>query len=323
MEFPPVIRFFVEKVRRFGLENTSQIYYGVYRGLVTNAQDPEKRGRIQAVVETIHGIGPQNAPDVWIDPAFSGAGGGRGTFWPPDEGDSVWVTFDCGDPSFPLMYWGGWFGTDELPAESGMALGYGEEGYPEKRGFRTRAGHTFVVDDEKDKEAIKLVWHKPDAGDASLTDRTKSSDVSKGDFSLFEMDAKGSVTLANKNGSRVQMDAEGGNIVVLDENGNSVTLDKDGIKLIDKDANLISIEKGDITLVCKGNLNITCKSVNMKTAGNFLVDNSVLSAVLGEPLLAWLASHTHNIVLPAPSTPTTPAIPPPPPAILSKNVKLK
>ena len=318
---PNTLPQFLDFLVKHGLEYFGK-HYGVYRGVVTDNKDPQQRGRIQAHVRVLQ----SNPPDVWIDPAFTGAGAGRGMFWPPDIGDGVRVSFDRGDAGKPVIYWGGWFGTeeDELPTGN-LGFGYdapAPDGKPTKRGFKTRAGHLISFEDKADEEAVRLAWHKPDPGELDDPEVSASPDGGKNAF--IDIDKNGSISLANANGARCLLDAENANNVLIDENGNSITTDKDGIKLIDKDGNLITIEKGDITLVCKGNLNITCKSVNLKAGGSYLSDNAVLSAVLGEPLIAWLASHTHNAPqAPSGTIPTLPPLVPPTPALLSKNVKLK
>jgi hypothetical protein len=313
---PVSLTQFLDFLIKYGLEHFGK-YYGVYRGVVVDNKDPEQRGRVQAHVRGMQGT----PPDVWIDPAFTGAGEGRGMFWPPEVGDGVRVSFDRGDPGKPVIYWGGWFGTedDDLPT-GGLGFGYdgpAPAGKPTKRGFKTRAGHLLSFEDKADEEAVRLAWHKPDPGE--LDDPEVSANSDGGLNAFIDIDKNGSVSLANSKGARCILDAEKGNNVLLDEHGNSISSDKDGIKLIDKDGNFITLAKGDITLSTSGNLNITCKSVNLKTGGTFLVDNATDQAVLGTKLIAYLASHTH----PHPMGPTSPPTVPPTPSLLSKNVKLK
>ena len=142
---------FLNNLLIHGLEYFKK-YYGVYRGTVTATNDPQNRGRIQAHVPT---VGQQFALNVWIDPAFRGAGNDRGMFWPPEVGDSVRVAFTQGDPSCPCMYWGGWYGTGDMPSE------LAPEGSPTKRGFITRGGHSLLFDDTEGEESLEITWHKP------------------------------------------------------------------------------------------------------------------------------------------------------------------
>lgn len=137
-------------------------YYGIYRGQVTENRDPEGKGRIYALVPA---VGQQQALEHWIYPAQDGAGSNRGSFWPPEIGDSVWVSFAKGDPSKPLVYWGGWFGGSELPSE----FAYTND-RPEKRGFITRGGHRLIFNDEPGNESIELSWHKPSSDPESRRD---------------------------------------------------------------------------------------------------------------------------------------------------------
>lgn len=153
---------FFENLVRFGLEYFKR-YYGIYRGIVTDNRDPLKRGRIYARVP---GVGQQAAPEVWIYPAMEGAGQDRGSFWPPEIGDSVWVSFSNGDPSKPLVYWSGWYGESkgkgisDLPAEFAY-----QDDSPVRRGFVTRGGHRVVFSDAEGDERVEIAWHKPKASE--------------------------------------------------------------------------------------------------------------------------------------------------------------
>jgi len=61
-------------------------------------------------------------------------------------------------------------------------------------------------------------------------------------------------------------------------------------------------------------------TVNVGAGGVLLgADLATFSAVLGEPLMTWLATHNHGTGV----GPSTPPIIPPPPTILSQSIKLK
>ena len=289
------LELFLELLTLHGLEHYRK-FYGVYRGQVTRVDDPEKRGRIQAHVPAAL---QNTAPDVWIDPAFDGAGTDRGFFWPPEVGDSVRVCFERGDPRKPCLYWGGWYGAPasrngatEVPSELGYPAGTNTP--PKRRGLVTRMGHTLVFDDTSGSEAVRVSWHLPEAGDTALTDGTATANRSTGQTAFLEFNKDG-VKVQNANGSHVHLDVTGRRIYVEDENGNKVTLDADGAKIqavrtIDMLANFVN-----------------------------LVNGNDAHAVRGEDLMQWLAGHTHN----TPMGPSSPPVVPPPAKILSKNVRLK
>lgn len=85
------------------LKNQLKSYLGKYRGIVTNTDDPEKRGRIKAMVPKVLGKYDSN----WALPAFT-----PGTFIIPREGAGVWIEFEEGDPNKPV-WTGVWFGEGE------------------------------------------------------------------------------------------------------------------------------------------------------------------------------------------------------------------
>ena len=111
-------------------------FFGKYRGVVTNVEDPEKLGRIVAQVPEVL----QEMPSPWALPATPFAGPGHGLVLIPEVGDGVWIEFEAGDPSRPI-WTGGWWGPDELPAPGDVQV----------RALVTTAGHKFVLND-KDKE---------------------------------------------------------------------------------------------------------------------------------------------------------------------------
>jgi len=294
----------------------------VYRGTVTRNDDPEARGRIQVKVGD---VGHTLAPDVWVDPAFDGAGAQRGQFWPPEVGDSVRVSFEAGQTDSPIIYWGGWFGGAEVPNEMAPK----KDSPPRQRGFTTRAGHQLIFSDVPGNEFVRLVWHKPATGDASLTDAKETADREVGDFTFMEFTNDGSIRLSTKNGALVSLDTEESNILILSEQGHSVSLTGDGINLVDKNGtNMVTIADGTVNVVAGDAVNISGKSVNLDTGTVFLGSQAKFSAVIGEQLIAWLATHTH-LTPGVPSgpaaggTPTLPPVPPPPPTILSRVVKLR
>jgi uncharacterized protein involved in type VI secretion and phage assembly len=115
-------------------ENVRSHYYGKYRGLVVDVDDPEKLGRITAQVPEI--LHEEVSP--WALPAVPFAGPKHGLVLIPEVGDGVWIEFEAGDPSRPI-WTGGWWGPGELPDPGGT----------QTRVLVTSTGHKFVLDDLK------------------------------------------------------------------------------------------------------------------------------------------------------------------------------
>lgn len=86
-------------------------YYGKYRGTVSSNDDPERRGRIQAMVPDVLGL----TPSSWAMPCVPIAGKQEGTFLVPQLGAGVWIEFEQGDPDFPIWTGGFWGSSSEVP----------------------------------------------------------------------------------------------------------------------------------------------------------------------------------------------------------------
>lgn len=91
-------------------EGESDHFYGKYRGLVINNQDPMNQGRLQAMVPEVLG----EIPSGWAVPCSPYAGTQAGFFAIPPIGAGVWIEFEAGDPSRPIWV-GGWWGVAEVP----------------------------------------------------------------------------------------------------------------------------------------------------------------------------------------------------------------
>lgn len=273
----------LEKLVRFGLEAFRK-YYGTYRGVVLDNRDPEKRGRILVSVSAV-GHPENQGPARWVDPVFAGAAKKMGTFWPPEIKDTVWVSFAYGDPSQPQHYYGGWFGKDEVPDK----LGYNadKEPIPMRRGFRTKAGHTLVLNDEPGKESIELYW--------------------KDESTFLKINEKQIVTVQTK-ASYLLLDPEAKKVEVKDEKGSTITLDDKGVTV--KSSKDINMEGKKVTI--KGSeILLDSSKVTLDTGGAQGVPK-------GQDLLTWLNAHLH----PTGVGPSGPPAAPASPALLSTKVKV-
>ena len=142
-------------------ESMRSRFFGKYRGIVTNVEDPEKLGRIVAQVPEVL----QEMPSPWALPATPFAGPGHGLVLIPE----VWIEFEAGDPSRPI-WTGGWWGPNELPAPGDVQV----------RALVTTAGHKFVLND-KDKE-IQLL-HSGGA-ELKMTDNDITLTIGQSEFKM-------------------------------------------------------------------------------------------------------------------------------------------
>ena len=292
---------FLENLQLNKLEGL-RLYYGYYRAEVFRNDDPEKRGRIQA---RIPNVGQISVMDRWIEPSFDSAGSNRGMFNPPEKGDSVWVGFEIGDPGKPLVYFGGWYGSPDNKSEVPSELAYGST-YPDRRGWVTRMGHSFIFDETVNGETVTLQWHKAATGDSAISDRSKTADRTKGDFASLVFSNDG-ITIKNKNQSTISLSTKDKGISITDENNNSITMDKTGI-----------------TVKSSKDITFQADKIFHKANKVFLGQGGIGSPVArATELVSWLRLHTHLVVaLPNPSGVTIPTLPPtlPPPSSISSTV---
>jgi len=171
---------FINDIVVYGLEYFNR-FYGPYRGRVISNKDPQKTGRI--IVEVPRALLPPKNSE-WVFPMMHGAGMGHGVFWPPEEGDYVFVFFDNGDYRRPLGYMGGWYANNEVHTE----LSPEDDGSPKTRGFCTPGGHLVAMADTTGEEKI-TIRHK----DGTIVEWTADKKVKIGKVGgSFEPMLKGS-----------------------------------------------------------------------------------------------------------------------------------
>ncbi|HSD82456.1 MAG TPA: phage baseplate assembly protein V [Anaerolineae bacterium] len=111
-------------------------FYGKYRGIVTDINDPLMTGRIRARVPDVMG----DLESGWALPCAPFGGSGMGFFALPKVGAGVWIEFEHGDPDYPIWV-GAWFGSvADLPTEL-LAPPY------KKTMIKTEGGNTIILDD--------------------------------------------------------------------------------------------------------------------------------------------------------------------------------
>jgi len=192
---------FINKVTKFGLEEYGR-YYSCYRGYVADNNDPEYMGRLKVNVPEIHGKG---VPNYWAWSKGIYAGNQEGFYVIPKKGDSIWVSFEAGDPSKPVWEYG-WWAKKESP-ETGRVKdqtnsvfqsgGHRLEFDSKEERVRITNKAGFVI--EMNKEGISL--GKNSAGDepAVLGDTLQKllEDILQGLVDAKTMTTLGSMPLLN------------------------------------------------------------------------------------------------------------------------------
>ena len=144
-------------------------FYGKYRGLVTDVNDPLDMGRIKASCPAVLG-----AVDTgWAMPCAPYAGNGSGDYLIPPVGAPVWMEFEGGEPSYPIWS-GGWWGPNEAPGSPTSSTPA-----PGRRVLRSETGLTVSLDDDanellvSDGRGNNLMRIKAQSGEIEITATTK------------------------------------------------------------------------------------------------------------------------------------------------------
>jgi uncharacterized protein involved in type VI secretion and phage assembly len=117
-------------------------FYGKYRGIVTDNNDPNKLGRIRVKVQDVLG----DKESGWALPAVPYAGDGVGLYLVPPRDAFVWVEFEHGDPDYPIWTGCFWGGRDRLP---GSPVG------PDVKVLKTGSA-TITLNDTAGQNSIKI-----------------------------------------------------------------------------------------------------------------------------------------------------------------------
>ena len=119
------------------LERDADRYYGKYRGIVADNQDPLRIGRLQAFVPEVL----QDVTSGWALPCVPYAGTTSGFYAIPPLGAGVWIEFEAGDTSRPIWS-GAWWATGEVPMDEKST-----PSQPTRKILRTEFGLIVSLDD--------------------------------------------------------------------------------------------------------------------------------------------------------------------------------
>lgn len=118
-------------------------YYGKYRALVTNNQDPKKQLRVKCNIPSLLG----GYESGWAMPCVPLLGNTEGLFKLPQVGDGLWIEFESGDLNYPI-YVGGWSNPSKVPVDT--------YAHADKiMQIQTRGGHKVQIDDVNDMIVIE------------------------------------------------------------------------------------------------------------------------------------------------------------------------
>lgn len=182
-------------------------HFGVYAGVVTDNRDPEAKGRVKINLPWID----SNFETLWAPVSQIYAGDGYGTYWIPEVGDQVIVSFMRGELRKPVVM--GAIYSEQMRPE--LALGSGQD----PKVLRTRSGHMLLLE-EGSEPLIRLV---DQTGDNEITINSTENSIT----------VRASADVVVKAGGNVEVEAGGSASVSASGNlelkaGGSITIEASG-----------------------------------------------------------------------------------------------
>jgi phage protein D/phage baseplate assembly protein gpV len=138
---------------------TKADFGGVVTGIVTDARDPEKLGRVKLKFPWLS----DTYETDWVRTVQASAGAQRGAWFVPEVNDEVLVAFDHGDVRWPYVVGGLYNGKDRPKQFVATDPIDSADGSVKARGLQSRTGHYLEFRDETANEAIVLA-----SGDGSM-----------------------------------------------------------------------------------------------------------------------------------------------------------
>jgi hypothetical protein len=138
-------------------------FFGKYRGLVKDNQDPTGCGRLAVIVPAVMGD-----EEIWAWPCVPYAGANMGLYAIPEPETGVWVEFEAGDPSYPI--WVGCFWADGQAPKNERGI----EASPPLKIIRSQKGLMITLDDEQqvitmsDKDGENLITIQVEQGQVTV-----------------------------------------------------------------------------------------------------------------------------------------------------------
>ena len=133
---------------------------GSYLAEVVSVEDPDSRSRVQIKLLSFNQVGNQDA-EIWARVAVPFAGNNRGSFFIPDVGDEVLVTFINGDTRFPIVIGSLWSGNTEIPDQIGSSV--------DRWSIKGKEGTRIAIEEESASSA-KVLFTTPGGVSGELTD---------------------------------------------------------------------------------------------------------------------------------------------------------
>ncbi len=270
--------------------------YGVAVGIVRDIKDPDHLGRVKVDFPSLGedseavAVGSEDrAHSYWARIATLMAGSRRGTFFVPEVDDEVLLAFEHGDVNRPFVVGALWNSEDPPPQTIDA------KGKNHRRSIHSRSGHVITLDDNAEEQKAKVTVKSQ--GGHQLT--------------LDDDGGEGKVELLTAAGHQVTLDDAGGTVTVADKAGNRLVLDANaGSLTVETSGNQDQTVGGNLTIKVTGAAEISAPAGVTVESPTVTLGSSAAMALVKETFLTLFSTHVHTGNLGAPTTPPlVPAIP--------------
>lgn len=183
-------------------DRAHQRVFGVTLGIVTDVDDPVMLSRIKVRFPWLSDA----VESAWARVAVLWAGGGRGSYFPPEVDDEVLVAFRHGDLAHPYVLGGLWRQTARPPQTSPRL---------ERRGLKSKSGHELRFDDTTAAGSVRV---RSGTGHELLLDDTSGAATAKlattGGTLKVELNATSSTVTITATTGNIKLVAPSGKVSV-------------------------------------------------------------------------------------------------------------
>lgn len=213
-------------------------YGGIYRAEVVGIEDPERRHRVQVLVERVHAQSRDHETCPWAVTCSLG-GKGAGMFFSHRIGDLVWVMFEDGNADSPVI----------VGAQNTESMGVSDE----------------PIDKQTDYAEGRRRWSQVDRKGNLI----EMSEV--GDEMYVRMKAGGAEVRVTQMGDEVIISSPSGKVRVdsmqADVTAGSVTVKGATVDIEGEDFNTLGLDSGAARMSANGRVEINAQDARTGTLG--------------------------------------------------------
>lgn len=233
-------------------------FYGKYRGIVVDNEDPEQLGRLKLKIPSVLG---SEITSGWAMPCTPFGGmANQGILFIPEIDAGVWVEFEEGDCEFPIWvgtFWSKPDGETELPKPN-EPDGSEQDSVQDpitRKIIKTVKGHTIQLEDADGDESI------------IITDGVNGH--------VITLNSEGIHILDGTNDNDITCDDSG--ILITDgPNAQSIVFNSDGIKIEDTNGNTLTMASDSITMESAADVKITGANITIEASGTLEAKGSLI-----------------------------------------------